>query len=83
MRIKATDYYFWWLVRTHVIVEMRHSGIDRLKLEQDWGQHNVAKALVPDMNNWVPMWVKRVGNSLKRLWKQLQYTELLELLTCF
>jgi hypothetical protein len=83
MRIKATDYHFWWLVRTHLIVEMRHAGIDRLKLQQDWGQHEVAKALVPDMNNWVSMWIKRAGNSLKRLLKQLHYTEPLELLTCF
>ena len=51
MRIKATDYHFWWLVRTDLIVVMRHAGIDRLKLHQDWGQHEVAKALVPDMNN--------------------------------
>jgi hypothetical protein len=64
MRIKATDYLLGWLVRTHLIVEMRHAGIDRLKLQQDWGQHEVAKALVPDMNNWVSMWIKRAGNSL-------------------
>jgi hypothetical protein len=83
MRIKATDYDFWWLVRAHLIVEMRHAGIGRLKLQQDWGQHEVAKALVPDMNKWVSMWIKRVGNSLKILLKQLQYTEPLKLLTCF
>ena len=50
MRIHATDYHFWWLVRTLLIVEMRHAGIDRLKLQQDWGQREVAKALVPDMH---------------------------------
>ena len=81
MIIKAIDYNFWWLVRTHLIVEMRHAGIDRLKLQQDWGQHAVAKALVPDMSDWVPMWTKRAGNSLNILLKQLQYTEPLELLT--
>ena len=64
-----------------MIVEMRHAGIYRLKLQQNWGQHEVAKALVPDMNNWVSMWIKRAGNSLKRLLKQLHYTEPLELLT--
>ena len=79
MGIKATDYHFWWLVRTHLIVEMRHAGIDRLKLQQDWGQHEVAKALVPDMNNWVSMWIKRAGKLLK----QLHYTEPFELLACF
>ena len=62
---------------------MLHAGIDRLKLQQDWGQHEVANALVPDMNNLVSMWIKRAGNSLKRLLKQLHYTEPLELLTCF
>ena len=62
---------------------MRHAGIDRLKLQPGWGQHEVAKALVPDMSDWVPMWAKRAGNSLSILLKQLQYTEPLELLTCF
>ena len=37
VRIKAPDYHVWWLVRTHLIVEMRHAGIDRLKLQQDLG----------------------------------------------
>ena len=63
-------------------MEMRHAGIARLKLQQDWGQHEVAKALVPDMSDSVPMWTKRAGNSLKTLLKQLHYTEPLELLTC-
>ena len=62
---------------------MRHAGIDRLKLQQDWGQHEVAMALVPDMSDWVPMWTKRAGNSLNISLKQLQYTKPLELLTCF
>ena len=75
MRIKAADYHVWWLVRTHLIVEMRHAGIDRLKLQQDWGQHEVAKALVPDMSDWVPMWTERGGNSLNILLKQLHYAE--------
>jgi hypothetical protein len=62
---------------------MRHAGIDRLKLQQDWGQQEVAKALVPDMSEWVPLWMTSAGNSLKTLLKQLQYTEPLEFLTCF
>jgi hypothetical protein len=62
---------------------MRHAGIDRLKLQQDWGQQEVAKALVPDMSEWVPLWIKSAGNSKKTLMKQLQYTEPLEFLTCF
>ena len=80
-RIKATGYHVWWLVRTHLIVEMRHAGIDRLKLQQDWGQEEVAKAMVPDMSEWVPLWMKSAGNSLKTLLKQLQYTEPLVCLT--
>ena len=64
-------------------MEMCHAGIDRLKLQQDWGQHKVAKALVPDISDWVPLWTKRAGNSFNILSKQLQYTEPLELLTCF
>ncbi len=47
------------------------------------GQHEVAKALVPDMGYWVPLWTESVGKSLKTLLKQLQYTEPLELITCF
>ena len=54
---------------------MRHAGIDRLKLQQDWGPEEVAKAMVPDMSEWVPLWMKSAGNSLKTLLNQLQYTE--------
>ena len=82
MRAKATDNLVWWLVRTQLIVEMRHASIDRLKLQKDWGRHEVVKALVPDMGDLVPMWTKRAGNSLNILLKQTQYTEPLELLTC-
>ena len=83
MRIHATDYHSWRLVRTHVIVEMRHAGMNRLKLQQDWGQEEVAKAMVPDMSQWVPLWMKSAGNALKTLLKQLQYAEPFEFLTCF
>ena len=48
-----------------MIVEMRHACIDKLKLQQDLGQHDVVKALVPDMSDWVPMWTKRAGNSFE------------------
>ena len=41
------------------------------------------KALAPDMSDWVPLWMKSAANSLTALLKQLQYTEPLELLTCF
>ena len=43
MRIQATDYHFWWLVRTHLIVEMRHAGVDRSKLQQDWGKRRLRR----------------------------------------
>ena len=69
------------MVRTQLIVDMRHAVIDRVKLQQDWGQHEVAKALVPDTSDWVPMWTKRAGNSLQILLNQLQDTKPLELLT--
>jgi len=62
---------------------MRHAGIGRLKLKQDWGQPEDTKALVPDMSDWVPMWTKRAVNSWKILLKRFQYTEPLDLLTCF
>ena len=83
MRIKVTDYHFWWLVRTHMIVEMRHASIDRFQLQQDWGRREGAKALSPDMSDWTPMWTKRARNSLNTLLKELQYTEPFELFTCF
>ena len=67
MRIKATDYHVWWLVRAHLIVEMRHAGIGRLKLQQEWGQREVAKALVPDMNSWVSMWIKESWELLEEI----------------
>ena len=62
---------------------MRHAGIDWLKLQLDWGPAEVAKAMAPDTSEWVPLWMKGAGNSLKTLLKQLQYTEPLELLPCF
>ena len=67
MGIHAIDYIFWWLVRTHLIVEIRHAGIDRLKLQQDWGREEVAKAMVPDMSERVPLWMKSAGNPLQTL----------------
>ena len=83
MIIEANDYRLWWFVRTHLIVEMRNAGIGRLKLPQDWGHCEVAKALVPDMSDCVPLWTKSAGNSLKTILKQWQHTEPLDNLTCF
>ena len=65
-------------------MEVRHAGIDSFEATADFfggGQHEVAKALVPDMSDWVPLWTKRAGGSLNTLLKQLQYTGPLELFT--
>jgi hypothetical protein len=83
MRIKATDYHLLVVGQDPFDsgdASCRHWQVGATA---GLGQREVAKALVPDMSDWVPMWTKRAGNSLKRLWKHLQYTEPMELLTCF
>ena len=48
-----TPAYHWpWLVRTHMMVEMRHTKIDGLQVTMDWDTVTVAEAMLPDQSTW-------------------------------
>ena len=84
MKVEATDYHFWWMVRAHLLVEMRHKGIQRLKVCKDWSRQQVTKAMVPDRSAWLDSWMKNMaGDSLKTLLRKLDFQEPLEMLSCF
>ena len=76
------DYHLWWLVRIYLIVEMRHAGIDRLSVVEDWSASQVSLAMLPDRSEWVQCWLRIAGDSLKTLLKKLSYREPLEMLSC-
>ena len=83
---REDNYQFWWLARSYLIVEMRHQGIERLRVTDDWDKDQIAASMVPDMNEWLSAWMtsKEVGaRSLKPLLSKLVYREPLELLSCF
>ena len=79
------NYQFWWLARSYLIVEMRHRGIERLRVSADWDKDQVIAAMVPDMSDWLPSWMasKKKAISLKSLLSTLSYREPLEMLSCF
>ena len=84
MKLEVTNYHFWWLVRTHLLVEMRRMGIWRLKVCLDWSRKQVNKAMVPDRSAWLDTWMTSVaGDSLKTLLRKLDFEEPLEMLSCF
>lgn len=84
MKLEATDYHFWWLVRAYMLVEMRHKGIQRLTVCQDWSRQHIGKAMVPDRSAWLDTWMVSVaGDSLRTLLRKLDFQEPVELLSCF
>ena len=81
---KDDNYQFWWLCRIYLIIEMRHKGIERLRVTTDWDKDEVAAAVVPDMNEWLSTWMASKDiRSLKVLLSRLAFREPLELLSCF
>ena len=82
--IATTSYHFFWVVRLHLIVGMRHHGIPKLKITTDWSHKEVAAALVPDQSEWLTLWMTSLADdSLKVLIQKLNYREPLEMLSCF
>ena len=63
---------------------MRHRGIERLSVTADWDKDAFASAMVPDMNEWLSIWMAspEIG-SLKVLLSRLAYREPLEMLSCY
>ena len=81
---KEDNYQFWWLCRIYLIVEMRHQGIEKLRVTANWNKDEVASAMVPDMNEWLSTWMSsKYITSLKVLLSRLAYREPLEMLSCF
>ena len=79
-------YQFWWLARVHLIVEMRHRRIERLRVVADWDKDEVTMAMVLDMSDWLTTWITAAqveAMSLKQLLSKLSYREPLEMLSCF
>ena len=81
---KEDNYHFWFLARLYLIVEMRHRGIEQLRVTADWDKDQVVAAMVPDMCDWLSSWMSSPGaGSLKSLLSKLSYREPLEMLSCF
>ena len=83
-RLPMPRYKWPWLARSYLLGEMRHRGIDRLKVAVDWTRQDVVAACRPDQCGWLPRWMRaQAGDSLRRLIAILKYKEPLELLSCF
>ena len=83
--IPMPDYQWPWLVQAYLIVEMRYQGIERLRIDCDWGTDELKDALKPDQCAWLHRWLSSAvaSNSLKKLLRALAYDEPLEMLSCF
>ena len=84
MRIKRLGYRGQWLVRTYLFAEMRHHGVKRLSIVEDWTLNQLREAIRPDQNKWLTMWMTHLANdSLKQLLQRLRFTESLEMLSIY
>ena len=82
--IPTPEYHWPWVVRLHLIVEMRVLGIQKLIPKRDWGIDALNEACQPYMNKWIVIWMKGLAaNSTKKLLRRLAYQEPLEMLGCF
>ena len=82
--IPTPDYHWPWLIRTYLILEMRHHGIKRLAVKADWGHDALAEALQPDQSKWMATWMSSfAGDSLRKLLRILAFVEPLEMLSCY
>ena len=73
--IPASAYAWPWLVRAYLITDMRHVGIERLRIDRDWGIDEVTEALQPDQCVWLRRWLASgvASNSLEKLLRALAY----------
>ena len=84
LKIKRSQYRWPWLLRTYIIAEMRHAGVNSLKIVEDWTSEQLQGAIRPDQNEWVAKWMFGLaGNSLKKLLRILRFTEPLEMLSVY
>ncbi len=69
----------------YLIVEMRHQGIERVRVSVDWTSDQATAAMVPDRSQWLKLWMESpaVGaNSIKKLLSKLDCQEPLDMLSC-
>ena len=53
MKINRSEYRWPWLVRAYLFAEMRHHGVRRLNIVEDWTLTQLQEALQPDQNKWL------------------------------
>ena len=65
-------------MRAYLITEMRHRGIQRLRISKDWDIGALKVALKPDQRAWLCTWLTSAAasNSLNKLLKALAYKPL-------
>ena len=84
MRISRPKYRGPWLVRTYLFAEMRHHGVRKLSVVEDWTLAQLQEAIQPDQNNWLTMWMTHLAeDSLKQLLRRLHFAESLEMLSVY
>ena len=84
MRIKRPEYRGPWLVRTYLFAEMRHHGVKKLSVVEDWTLTKLQEAIQPDQNKWLAMWMTHLAeDSLKQLLTRLRFAESLEMLSVY
>ena len=84
MRIKRPEYRGPWLVRTYLFAEMRHHGVKKMSVVEDWTFTQLQEAIQPDQSKWLTMWMVHLAeDSLKQLLRRLRFTESLEMLSVY
>ena len=84
MKINRPEYRWPWLVRTYLFAEMRHHGVTRLSIVEDWTLMQLQEAILPDQNKWLTMWMTRLAeDSLKQLLRRIRFEESLEMLSVY
>lgn len=84
VKLKRSQYHWPWLLRTYIYTEMRHHGVEELKVAKDWNAKELQTATRPDQNKWLSLWMSQLaGNSLKKLLRRLRFTESIEMLSIF
>ena len=72
--IPTPTHHWPWLVRTHMMVEMRHAKIDGLLVPMDWDTATVAEAMLPDQSTWLATWMRHLAQGkFKTLLHVLKY----------
>ena len=84
LRIKPPEYRGPWLIRTYFFAEMRHHGVKKLSIVEDWTLTQLQEAIQPDQNKFLKTWMTHLAEgSLKQLLRRIRFAEPLEMLSVF